>query len=52
MRWNPVSIAAETVRRLIAGADVAIPLEHLLLVCASVLAIFMPLAVRAFTQER
>ena len=52
MQWNPVSIAAETIRGLIAGADSLVDLEHLLLVCAAMLAIFMPLAVRAFTRER
>src|SRR5699024_8369807 len=52
MEWNPVSIAAETIRGLIAGADVAIQLEHLVLVCAAMLALFMPLAVRAFKRER
>jgi len=52
MEWNPVSIAAETIRGLIAGADVTIQLEHLVLVCAAMLALFMPLAVRAFKRER
>lgn len=52
MTWNPVSIATDTVRALIAGADIAPPLLRLTTTCVVLLAVFMPLAARAYARER
>ena len=52
MIWNPVSLAVDSVRGLIAGTDIAEPLLRLIVICAVLLAVFIPLATRAFTRER
>lgn len=52
MNWNPVSITAETVRGFLAGTDVSTALGHLLIACAAMVAIFMPLSVRELTRDR
>lgn len=52
MRWNPVTIATEVLRDLIAGAGVAGSVMPFLLVCGVLVIVFMPLATRAFARER
>lgn len=52
MEWNPVSLAVAALRGLIAGQDVTEPLTRLVTVCAVMLAVFVPLSVRAFARER
>ena len=50
--WNPVSIAAQTIRELLAGADATVSLARLLTISAVVLVVCAPLAIRAFARER
>lgn len=52
MEWNPVSIASQAIRELIAGIDVTVSLSRLLTISAVVLVVFAPLAIRAFSRER
>jgi ABC-2 type transport system permease protein len=52
MEWNPVSIASQAIRELIAGEDATASLSRLLTISAVVLIVFAPLAIRAFARER
>lgn len=52
MDWNPVSIAAQAVREVIAGADATVSVSRVLTISVIVLVVFAPLAIRAFARER
>lgn len=52
MDWNPVTIATDTIRALIAGYGAAEPLLRLGIICTVLLAVFIPLATRSFSRER
>ena len=51
LEWNPVSIAADTIRDLIAGTDPMTPLTRLVIICTLLTAAFAPLATRAFATH-
>ncbi len=51
VRANPITHLVDTVRGLLLGGPVAAPLVHTLLWMAGLLAVFMPLALRAYNRR-